>query len=67
MMNTTTTPLSSSASDDKAAIDAAGEKAHRALDAAATAWYEYAALLDVGPDRTRAFNVYENIRQARRL
>jgi len=45
----------------------AKEKAHKALNAAETAWYEYAGLEDVGPDRERAFQVYENVRCARRL
>lgn len=48
-------------------IDAARTAAHRAADAAERAWYELAGLLDVGPDRTRAFTVYENLRHARRL
>jgi len=39
--------------------------AHRALDAAEKAWYEYAALCDVGPERIKAFDVYENVRRAR--
>jgi hypothetical protein len=47
--------------------DEAKEKAHKALNAAETAWYEYAGLEDVGPDRERAFQVYENVRCARRL
>lgn len=41
--------------------------AHRAIEAAAKAWYEYAALCDVGPKRTHAFEVYENLRHARRV
>lgn len=41
--------------------------AHRALDAASKAWHEYAAMCEVGPDRTRAFELYENVRNARRL
>jgi len=47
-------------------IDAARTAAHRALDAAEKAWYELAGLIDVGPERTRAFMVYENVRNARR-
>lgn len=50
---------------DEAKIDAAARKAHAAADAAAKAWYEYAALLDVGPDRTWAFDVHTNLRHAR--
>lgn len=41
--------------------------AHDALDAAERAWYAYAGMLDVGPDRTRAFDIYENVRQAHRV
>lgn len=41
--------------------------AHAAADAAERAWHALAAELDVGPDRTRAFAVYENLRNARRL
>lgn len=42
-------------------------KAHELATAAERAWYAYAALLDVGPERTRAFDVYENLRTARRV
>lgn len=48
-------------------LAAAKSAAHRALDAAEKAWYEYAGLCDVGPDRIRAFDVYQNVRMARRL
>lgn len=48
-------------------IDAARTAAHRAADAAVKAWHEYAALLDVGPDRIRAFEVHEALRNARRV
>ena len=48
-------------------LEEAKTKAHRALDAASKAWYEYAAMCDVGHDRTRAFMVYENVHNARRL
>jgi hypothetical protein len=48
-------------------LAAAREKAHNAADAAERAWYEYAGMLEVGNDRTRAFAVYENLRCARRL
>lgn len=47
-------------------IEAARTAAHRAADAAEKAWYELAGLIDVGPDRTYAFQVYENLRHARR-
>lgn len=43
------------------------EAAHKALNAAERAWYEYAGLCEVGADRTRAFGVYENVRRARQL
>lgn len=39
--------------------------AHAALDAAERAWHAYAAECDVGPERVRAFDVFENIRRAR--
>ena len=45
----------------------ARKAAHSALDAAERAWYAYAAMVDVGPDRTRAFDIYENLRHARRV
>jgi hypothetical protein len=48
-------------------LAAARKEAHDALTAAERAWYAYAGLCDVGPDRTRAFDVYENIRNSRRL
>lgn len=47
--------------------EAAKQAAHRALDAAEKAWYEYAGLCDVGHERTRAFAVHQNVRAARRL
>lgn len=48
-------------------IDVARKAAQAAADAAEKAWYELAGLLEVGADRTRAFQVYENLRHARRL
>lgn len=48
-------------------LAAARAAAHRALDAAEKAWYEYAGLIDVGGERERAFEVYQNVRQARRV
>lgn len=48
-------------------IELAREKAHKALNAAESAWHEFAALCEVGEERTRAFDVYENVRTARRL
>lgn len=46
-------------------LAAAKDNAHRALDAAEKAWHAYAAMLDVGRERSRAFEVFENVRQAR--
>lgn len=54
------------APDPAAVLAKAARDAHAALDAAGKAWYAYAGMLDVGPDRTRAFAVYENIHRARR-
>ena len=48
-------------------LEEAKTKAHRLLDAASKAWYEYAGMCEVGSDRTRAFEVYENVHNARRL
>lgn len=48
-------------------ISALRKSAHAAADAAEKAWYELAGELDVGPDRTRAFEVYQNLRLARRV
>jgi len=44
----------------------AASAAHCAADAAERTWHAYACLLDVGHDRTHAFAVYENLRNARR-
>lgn len=52
---------------DAQKVAAARAAAHRALDAAEKAWYEYAGLIDVGDERTRAFDVYQNVRQSRRV
>ena len=48
-------------------LDRARDKAHRSLDAAEKAWYEYAGLCNVGTDRERAFDVYQDIRLSRRI
>ncbi|WKE65076.1 hypothetical protein PVT67_15645 [Gallaecimonas kandeliae] len=48
-------------------LEAAKEKAHRLLNEAEQAWHAYAAQLDVGPERERAFEVYQNVRLARRV
>lgn len=41
--------------------------AHEKLREAEKAWYEYFGLCEVGPDRERAAEVYENVRTATRL
>lgn len=43
------------------------EKAFAALRQAEKLMYEYACNLDVGDERTKAFEVYENIRTAARV
>ena len=40
--------------------------ANQALSVAELAWYKYARLIDLGPDRERAFEIYQNVRLARR-
>lgn len=45
---------------------AARKVAEQALEQATRAWHEYACLCDVGPERTRAFAVFENVRNAGR-
>ncbi len=47
-------------------LERAKRAAHDALNTAERAWYDYAALIDVGPDRTRAFGIYDILRCARR-
>lgn len=54
-------------STEEQKLEAARHAAHRALDAAEKAWYAYAGMIDVGPDRIRAFDVYQNVRLARRV
>jgi uncharacterized protein YifE (UPF0438 family) len=44
----------------------ARDEAHTALRAAERAWYKYFGLIEVGPDRTHAAEVYETIRTATR-
>lgn len=39
--------------------------AHAALDAAERSWHAYAASCEVGPERIRAFEIFENVRRAR--
>ena len=41
--------------------------AHEKLREAEVAWYEYFGMCEVGPDRERAAQVYENVRLATRL
>ena len=52
---------------DEQKLCSAKEAAHGALDAASAAWYTYAGMCDVGPERERAFEVYDNVRMARRV
>ena len=40
--------------------------AHEKLREAEKAWYEYFCMCEVGPDRERAAEVYENVRTATR-
>lgn len=51
---------------DQDELSAALAAANQATTAAERAWHVYASLCDVGPERTRAFDVYDAIRQARR-
>lgn len=53
------TPAMQLASARRVALDTLRE--------AEKAWYEYYGLCDVGPDRERAAQVYENVRLATRL
>ena len=46
-------------------LDLFRRDAHSALNTAERAWYTYAGLIDVGPERTEAFMIYEAIRRAR--
>ena len=41
--------------------------AHEKLSEAEKAWYEYFSMCEVGTDRERASQVYENVRTASRL
>lgn len=41
--------------------------AEQALIEATRAWHSYASLCEVGPERTRAFAVFENVRNAGRV
>lgn len=48
-------------------LEAARTAAYKALTAAEKAWYAYAGVCEVGDERTQAFQVYENVLNARRL
>lgn len=48
-------------------LESARRVALNTLREAEKAWYEYYGLCDVGPDRERAAQVYENVRLATRL
>lgn len=43
----------------------AREAAHAALNEAEVAWYRYAGLCEVGDERVRTFEIYQNVRMAR--
>ncbi len=58
---------SASAAAQSQQIEAARAAAHRAADEAEKAWHALACLLEVGPDRVHAFEVYENLRCSRRV
>lgn len=49
------------------ALEVARRHAQTTLNAAEKAWYAYAGLCEVGLDRTRAFEVYSNVRMARKV
>ena len=48
-------------------LDAARKLAHAKLREATTAWYEYFGMCEVGPERERAADVYNNVRTATRI
>ena len=48
-------------------IESARKAAHKKLDEAERAWYEYYGMLEVGDLRTRAAEIYQNVRLARRV
>lgn len=58
-------PGAPAASAEEEALAAARRAAHAAADAAARAWYAYAGLAPVGPERVRAFEVYARLHRAR--
>lgn len=48
-------------------VASARKTAHEKLREAEKAWYEYFALCEVGDERTKAAEIYENIRTAARV
>lgn len=48
-------------------VAAARKAAHEKLREAEKAWYVYYGLCDVGPERTRAAEVYQSVRTATHL
>lgn len=48
-------------------LEAARVNAHETLSQAERYWYNYATLIDVGPEREEAFEIYQNVRSARRV
>lgn len=59
--------ITPSAQTDAQKLEPFRTEAHRALDEAERAWHTYASVCEVGDDRTRAFDVFENVRCARRV
>lgn len=62
-------PMASSPPDatPEQQIETARKAAHAKLDEAERAWYEYYGMLEVGDLRTRAAEIYQNVRLARRF
>jgi hypothetical protein len=54
------------AEEEVKARDAAKTEAQKTLYAAEKAWYAYASMCDLGIERERAFEIYENVRTATR-
>ena len=52
--------------DEKINLEELRKTAQATKAAAEKAWYAFAGALDVGPERTYAFDVYEQIRTATR-
>ena len=50
---------------DRVALDALRDTAERAADTAERYWHAYACACETGPERERAFAIYEGLRRAR--